>query len=163
MSTKRGVGETRPGLVYLEDRGAVYDAPIDVVWGFLRDEKFHSRAHRAKVRHFVGRKLSQVTTLLTYEQREGSRWAKRACRMTSIPPALRVQEDLVGPYAGSIKVFVYTPRGPRTIVDVLAYMRSLERTPNQIRSEMRRTFAGAYREDLPWFRRYVRSRKDEGP
>ncbi len=149
-------------MVYLEDRGAVYDAPLDVVWDFWRkDEKYHPKAHRTDVRNFEGKELSEVTTLLTYEERQGGRWVKRACRMTTIPPAVRVQEDLEGPYAGSIKVFLYTPRGPKTTVDVLAYVKSLELTPKQAELDTRRKFAKAYREDLPWFRKYVRSRQSE--
>jgi hypothetical protein len=154
----RALQQSAPQLVYLEDRGAVYDAPISVVWDFwLKDEVFHPKAHRSTVRNFREKKLSEVTTLLTYEQRHAGRWVKMACRMTTVPPAVRVQEDLQGPYAGSIKVFLYTPNGPKTTVDVIAYMRSRELTPKQIETDTRRRFADAYREDLPWFRKYVRS------
>jgi len=149
-----------PGWLYIEDRGAVYAAPLDVVWDFwARDEKFHPKAHRGEVRNFVDQKLSEVTTLISYEKREGTEWRKLSCRMTIIPPAVRVQEDLDGPYAGSTTVFLYTPKGSKTIVDVLTFRRSSEMTPKQIESDTRRMFANAYREDLPWFRKYVRSRK----
>ena len=160
MAAKTKSEPSSPRLVYLEDRGAVYDAPIDIVWDFwLKDETFHPKAHRSKVRNFEQKQLSEVSTLLTYEQREGSRWSKRACRMTVIPPAVRVQEDLEGPYAGSTKVFLYTPRAGKTVVDVLAYMRSSELTSRQIETDTRKTFADAFREDLPWFRKYVKARK----
>ena len=159
MSRKLASEPSSSQLVYLEDRGAVYDAPIDVVWDFwLKDETFHPKAHRSKVRNFEQKQLSEVSTLLTYEQRDGARWSKRACRMTVIPPAVRVQEDLEGPYAGSTKVFLYTPKAGKTVVDVLAYLRSSELTPKEIEAETRKTFADAFREDLPWFRKYVKAR-----
>jgi hypothetical protein len=82
--------------------------------------------------------------------------------MTVIRPAVRIQEDLEVPDAGSIKVYVYTPRGSRTSVDVLCWMRSADLTPKQIKVETRRVFASAFREDLPWFRKYVQSRKGRG-
>jgi len=158
-STKKRA-RPRSTLVYVEDRGAVYDAPIDVVWDFfLRDEEFHSKAHRVVVRNFHAKRLSKLTTLISYERRQGRGWVKLSCRMTTIPPAIRVQEDLDGPYAGSIKLFLYAPRGRRTVVDVLAYMRSDKFTPKQIKANMLRDFARAYRDDLPWFRKYVRSVK----
>ena len=163
MSANKKLAKVTAGPVYFEDLGAVYDAPLDVVWDFWqKDETYHSRAHTSKVRNFRDKKLSEVTTLVRYEALEAGQWRKRACRMTVIRPAVRVQEDLEGPDAGSIKVYVYSPRGSRTAVDVLCWMRSTERTPQQIRSEARRMFANAFREDLPWFRKYVRSRKGTG-
>jgi hypothetical protein len=159
MSVRKRVGRTSPSLVYFEDRGAVYDAPLNVVWDFwLKDETYHSKAHTAKVRNFRMKELSKVTTLIRYETLESGHWKERACRMTVVPPAVRVQEDLKGPTAGSIKVYRYTPRGSRTAVDVLCWMQSTELTPKQLEVETRRTFANAYREDLPWFRKYVASR-----
>ncbi len=163
MRAKKTLVEAGPCRVYFEDRGAVYDAPLDVVWDFwLKDETYHPRAHTSEVRNFRAKELSEVTTLLRYEALEAGRWKKRACRMTAISPAVRVQEDLTGPYAGSIKVFVYTPRGSRTAVDVLCWMRSTVLTPKQVKAEMRKVLANAYREDLPWFRKYVRSRRGKG-
>jgi hypothetical protein len=160
MSATKRLGGASPTLVYFEDRGAVYNAPLDVVWDFwLKDETYHSKAHSAKVRNFRMKKLSKMTTRISYEAFEAGHWEQRACRMTVIPPAVRVQEDLRGPFAGSIKVYRYTPRGSKTAVDVLCWMKSRELTPGQLEAETRKSFANAYREDLPWFRKYVESRK----
>jgi len=159
VAQRTKVGSSPP-LVYVEDRGGIYDAPLDMVWDFfLKDETYHPKAHRSTVRNFQERKLSDVSVFLSWEARAGRRWVKRACRMTTIPPAVRVQEELNGPEAGSIKVYLYSPSGSRTRVDVLAYMTPRKLTRKQIRSQTRRVFANAYREDLPWFRKYVRSRK----
>ena len=55
-----------PRLVYFEDRGAVYDAPIETVWDFMRqDEEFHPKAHASSVRNFKDKRLSAVTVLLS--------------------------------------------------------------------------------------------------
>jgi len=160
MSRGKRSEKTRQSTVYFEDRGAVYDAPLDVVWDFwLKDETYHPKAHPSDVRNFHSKVLSDATTLVDYEALEQGRWRKRACRMTVIRPAIRIQEDLKGPFAGSIKVFVYTPRGARTAVDVLCWMKSAKLTPKQIEVQTRKLFANAFREDLPWFRKYVRSRR----
>ena len=153
-------GRSASELVYFEDRGTVYDGPLDVVWDFImKDETFHPQAHTGVVRNFKSKALSDVTEVLSWETLEGRKWHARSARFTTIRPALRIQEDLDGPYAGSTKVFVYSPRGPRTVVDVLCYMRSPKLTPRQIEVDFRKTLAGAYREDVPWFRKYVRSLK----
>ncbi len=145
-----------PRVTYVEDRGAVYDAPLEVVWDFMeKDEKFHPRAHTSEVRNFEERALSEVTTLLSYERRKGGRWEKMVCRMTAIRPAVRIQEDLDGPYAGSKTVFLYTPQGNRTVVDVFGYGQSSELTPAEIKRDRKETWANAYAEDLPYFRRFA--------
>jgi len=163
MGASKKVVRPSPNLVYFEDRGAVYDAPLDLVWDFWRkDETYHPRAHTAKVRNFRAKEISKLTTLVSYEALDAGRWEKRACRMTTIPPAVRVQEDLKGPDAGSIKVYVYSPRGSRTAVDVLCWMRSTKRAPKQLKVETRKVFANAFREDLPWFQKYVSSRRQKG-
>jgi hypothetical protein len=144
-----------PRVTYVEDRGAVYDAPLEVVWDFMNDEIFHPKAHRAVVRNFVERALSEVTTLLSYEFRDGGRWEKRVCRMTTIRPAARIQEDLHGPYAGSTTVFLYTPRGDRTVVDVFGYGQSSTLTSAEFKRGRKKMWANAYSEDLPYFRQFA--------
>lgn len=145
-----------PRVTYVEDRGAVYDAPLEVVWDFMEDDTFHPKAHSAEVRNFEEKALSEFTTLLSYERRNGRRWEKKVCRMTTIRPVARIQEDLDGPYAGSKTVFLYTPRGERTVVDVFGYVKSAELTPLEIKRERKKTWANAYSEDLPYFRRFAR-------
>jgi hypothetical protein len=144
---------------YVEDRGAVYDAPLEVVWDFMeKDETFHPKAHAADVRNFESKKLSAVTSLISYEEKIGPVWEKRLCRMTTIRPAARIQEDLVGPYAGSTTVFFYRPQGNRTVVDVFGYARCPGLTAKQVKRERKETWSNAYSEDLPFFRRFVQQR-----
>ncbi|MCI4330262.1 MAG: hypothetical protein L3K19_00225 [Thermoplasmata archaeon] len=146
-----------PTMTYVEDRGAVYDAPLEVVWDFMeKDETFHPKAHTAAVRNFEEKALSEVATLLSYERRSGGRWEKMVCRMTAMRPAVRIQEDLDGPYAGSKTVFLYTPQGERTVVDVFGYVQSPELTPAEIKRDRKKTWANAYSEDLPYFRRFAK-------
>lgn len=144
-------------LTYVEDRGAVYNAPLEVVWDFMeKDETFHPKAHTSDVRNFNAKELSDNTILLSYQEKRDGRWQKRVCRMTTIRPAVRVQEDLVGPYAGSMTIFLYTPRGKQTLVDVFSYSRSSELTPAQIKRHRKKVWSKAYAEDLPYFRRFAR-------
>jgi hypothetical protein len=151
-------------VTYVEDRGAVYDAPLEVVWDFMeKDETFHPKAHTAKVRNFKDKALSDVTALLSYEKRNGDRWDKMVCRMTAIRPMVRIQEDLEGPYAGSKTVFLYTPHGERTVVDVFGYVQSSELTPAEIKRERKKTWANAYAEDLPYFRLFAKQHPSVQP
>lgn len=152
MTELKAVPQT---VTYVEDRGAVYDAPLEVVWDFMNDETFHPNAHTAEVRNFEEKPLSEVTSLLSYQRRNGDRWEKMVCRMTTIRPAVRIQEDLDGPYAGSKTVFLYMSKGERTVVDVFGYVQSSEMTPAEIKRDRKKTWANAYSEDLPYFRRFA--------
>jgi hypothetical protein len=155
--TKTGGKAPSPTVTYVEDRGAVYDAPLEVVWDFMEnDETFHPKAHTAAVRNFEEKAVSEVTILLSYERRNGDKWEKTVCRMTTLRPAVRIQEDLDGPFAGSKTVFLYTPQGDRTVVDVFGYVQSSELTPEEIKRDRKRTWAKAYTEDLPYFRRFAK-------
>ncbi len=148
------------GLVYFEDRGAIYDAPIEMVWDFMhKDEEFHPKAHTSTVRNFREKRLSEVTILLRWEQLEGGRWRKRVARLTEIRPSVRILEEIEGPDAGSQTVHTYIPRGKTTVVDVLSYRRSTKESPAQVKRKWLRRFAQAYREDLPYFRKYIRGRR----
>lgn len=145
-----------PGMIYFADRGTVLDAPIEVVWDFIeKDEEFHPKAHRATLRNFESRDLSEVTRLIHCETRRGGRWRKQVTRQTSIRPALRVNERLEGPYAGSKMVWLYTPRGAKTVVDVLCYMRPSELTPEEVEHEWLSILAKSRAEDVPWLRRFA--------
>jgi ligand-binding SRPBCC domain-containing protein len=143
-------------MIYFEDRGAIYDAPLEVVWDFIeKDETFHPKAHAATLRNFESKDLSEVTSLIRCEVQDSGGWRKMVSRFTTIRPAVRINEELEGPYAGSKTVHVYTPQGERTVVDVLCYMQSSELTPEEIKRDRLKSFATAFEEDLPYFRRFA--------
>lgn len=153
-------GPTAAGLVYFEDRGTIYDAPLETLWDFMeRDEEFHPRAHRSEVRNFVDEKLSDVSILIRYERLMEGGWVNMACRMTTVRPAVRVQEDLDGPYAGSTTVYLYTPQGDRTAVDIFGYARSSTLSAEEIRRDKAKTYSNAYAEDVPYLRRFAEQQR----
>ncbi len=157
---RRGIPS--PEMTYFEDRGTVYDAPIEVLWDFMeKDEEFHPKAHSTSLRNFEAKELSEVTSLVRCEVQDGGgQWRKMVARITSIRPAARVNEELEGPYAGSKTVYLYSPRGRKTAVDVLFYMRSSELTPEEIRRDRLKTHANAFAEDVPYLRRFVRKHSE---
>jgi hypothetical protein len=146
-----------PSMTYFEDRGTVLDAPLEVVWDFIeKDEEFHPKAHGPTLRNFESKELSEVTRLIHCEVLWGGHWRKMVTRFTSIRPAVRINEWLEGPYAGSKFVLLYSPRGRRTAVDILCYMHSSELSPEEIKRETLGTFAKSHAEDLPYLRRFAR-------
>jgi hypothetical protein len=95
--------------------------------------------------------LSEITGEGTCEVVRGGRWTKMRFRLTSIPPFVRVVEEFAGRYAGLKMVFLYTPKGKRTAIDVFVL------APRGVAEETRRTLAQAHEEDVPMLRAYSRS------
>jgi hypothetical protein len=143
-------------VTYFEDRGGVFDAPIEVVWDYIeKDQEFHPKAHGTSLRNFEGKDFSEITSLVSCEVRSGGRWRRMVSRYTSIRPAVRINEELEGPYAGSKMVFLYSPRGKRTAIDVLCFMQSSELTAEEIQRDTLRSLAKTFTEDAPFVRRYA--------
>jgi hypothetical protein len=141
-------------LVYFEDRGSVYDAPIDVVWDYiLKDNDYHSKAHHTSLRNMKWKDLNEITGEGTCEVVRGGKWSKMKFRLTTIPPFVRISEEFAGRYAGQKMVFLYTPKGRRTAIDVFVL------TPKEVAEETRRSLAQAHEEDVPMVRAFSRSRK----
>jgi hypothetical protein len=150
-------------VVSFADLGTMIDAPIDVVWDFmLHDEEFHPKAHVETARNFQGSDLNEYTFEGTCEVLRGGKWTKMRFRSISIPPIVRVVEDLegpgAGPFAGSKMVFVYTPRGNKTSVDVFVHAVHESVSERELEQEFRASLESAHEEDLPMLREFSKNR-----
>jgi hypothetical protein len=144
--------DSKKKMVYIEDKGAVYDAPMDVFWDYmLKDNDFHSKAHHTTLRNMDWKDLNDITGEGTCEVIRGGKWSKMKFRMTTVPPLVRITEEFAGRYAGQKMVFLYTPKGrKRTSVDVFFL------TPKEVAEETRRTLAQADEEDAPMVRAFAK-------
>jgi hypothetical protein len=139
-------------LVCFEDRGSVYDAPIDVLWDFiLTDKEFHPKAHHKGLRNMKWKDLNEITGEGSCEVVREGKWTSMRFRVTTIPPFVRISEEFGGPYDGQKMVFLYTPKGNRTAADVFV------QTRKEVADETRRTLAQAFEEDVPALHDFVRS------
>ena len=131
----------------------MYDAPIDVVWEYImKDNDYHSKAHHNTLRKMKWKNVSEITGEGTCEVMRGGRWHKMQFRITTIPPFVRIAEEFKGRYAGQKMVFLYTPKGMKTRVDVFVL------TPKAVAAEIRETLATAHDEDVPMIRAFARSK-----
>ncbi|MGI0079539.1 MAG: hypothetical protein ACRECH_07935 [Nitrososphaerales archaeon] len=149
MTTRSEAMKNSKDMVNFEDKGSVFDAPIDVVWDYiLSDNKYHSNAHHGSLRNMKWKELNEITGTGSCEVVRGGRWSRMKFRNTTIPPLVRVHEELEGPYAGQKMVSLYTPRGNKTGIDVLVF------TPKKVERETRETLAKTFREDVPMLRQF---------
>jgi hypothetical protein len=141
-------------LVYFEDRGSVFDAPIDVVWDYImKGNDYHSKAHHTSLRNMKWKDISEITGEGTCEVMRGGRWSKMRFRSTNIPPFVRINEEFEGRYAGQKMVHLYTPKGKKTGIDVFVL------TPKEVAKETRDTLAQTFIEDAPMVRAFARSKQ----
>ncbi len=141
-------------MVYFEDRGSVFDAPIGAVWDYItKANDLHSNAHRDSLRKFKWRSLSEITGEGTCEVVRGGRWTKVRFRATNIPPFVRINEEFAGRYAGLKMVCLYTSKGDKTAVDVFVL------SPRRVAEEIRRTLEQTFEEDAPAVRAFFRSQR----
>ncbi len=119
----------------------------------LKDNDYHSKANHTSLRHMKWKYLSEITGEGTCEVVRGGRWTKMRFRLTTIPPLSVSMKNPLRRYAGLKMVFLYTPKGKRTTVDVFVL------APRNVAEEQRRTLAQAHEEDVPMVRALSRSRK----
>ncbi|HEV2317119.1 MAG TPA: hypothetical protein VGV89_06045 [Thermoplasmata archaeon] len=149
-----------PVEVYFHDSTALYDAPIDDLWEFMRDEEIHGAAHGPTLRNFEGRELSPTSFEATYEILRGGKWYWSKSRHTEFPPLCKIGEHLEGAYAGTIFLIHFWPEGERTRVEVWARLRSDVLSAKDLRAHWRESFTNAYSEDIAVLPRFMKAKRD---
>ena len=97
-------------MVYLEDQGSVFNAPIDVVWKDIFGGGDHDKVHTS-TRNSEFKNVSDCTILYIAERAYGAKWKKETMRISFFPPVAIVQELLDGPLAGSKWTYVVLSEG----------------------------------------------------
>ena len=148
-------------MVFIQDLGSHFDAPIERVWEYIFGGYEHDKVHTST----RGGKISLVSKsplVLRYtsERRYGRRWVPEAMRISIYPPVATVQEFLKGPLAGSVWTYVYTPKGKRTRIDVVGEFKSKSFGDAQLRRVATAFLDNEFREDAPAVRRAGKSKKE---
>jgi len=154
--TGRGV----PEMVWVEDKGATFDAPIDVVWKYIFGGGDHDAAHHTTRAGKMKLAFKEPIILLyTAERKYGTTWKKETMRISFFPPVASVQELLDGPLKGSKWTYVYTPHGRRTRVDAYGEFRSRSLPTKKLKRWAVEFLANEFREDAPGVRAMGRAHR----
>jgi hypothetical protein len=146
-------------MVYLKDEGSVFDAPIDFVWKYIFGGESHDSAHHTTRKPTFG-KVSDITILYGSERYLRGKWAPDQLRISMFPPVSVVTEWLEGALAGSKLVYVYSPEGERTRIDVYGEFTSKTLTPQEVEEAAREFLDGEFAADAPVLRAaYLESKK----
>jgi hypothetical protein len=138
-------------MVFLEDKGAILNAPIEEVWKYLTSEG-HGSAHRGSARNFEVKETIGATNVISAERKVRGQWSAFVTKSTDYPPLCIVNEEIDGDFAGTKFVVVYTPEGKVTRVDVYGDVQSRIHAPDQAHRIFLELLQAAYEDDIAQMR-----------
>jgi hypothetical protein len=141
-------------MVYLKDEGSTFDAPIDIVWKYNEDAETHDSAHKT-TRNPKFEKVSDVTFTYASERYLLGKWAPDKMRISVFSPVSVVTEWLEGVLAGSKFVYVYSPQGGKTRIDVHGEFTSKSLPPSEVEAAAREFLESEFNADAPAIRAYA--------
>jgi hypothetical protein len=138
-------------MVFLKDEGSTFDAPIDLVWKYIFGGEEHDSAHKT-TRNPRFEKVSDITIIYGSERYLRGKWAPDRLRISMFPPISVVTEWLEGVLAGSRLVYVYTPQGDKTRIDVYGEFTSKTLPPAEVEAAAREFLDSEFNADAPVIR-----------
>ncbi len=148
-------------MVYLTDEGSEFDAPIDFVWKYIFGGGAHDASHKT-TRNPKFKKVSDITIEYASERYLRGKWAPDRLRISMFPPVSVVTEWLEGALAGSKLVYLYTPRGEKTGIDVYGEFTSPTLAPAEVEAAAREFLDHEFRDDAPVVRTEYEKSKNAG-
>jgi len=146
-------------MVYLKDEGSVFDAPIGFVWKYIFGGEDHDKAHKTTRNPKFG-KVSDITILYGSERFLLGKWAPDQLRISMFPPVSVVTEWLEGALAGSKLVYVYSPQGEKTRIDVYGEFTSKTLPSEEVEAAAREFLETEFAADAPAIREaYLKEKK----
>ncbi len=146
-------------MVYIEDRGSVFDAPLEIVWKYLFDGEAHDKVHKS-TRNPSFKPISKTSFIYSSERNFDGSWIPESMRQSVFPPLGMSTEWLEGAFAGSKMFYLYSPKGNnKTQIDVFGDFQSKTITGNDLEQAVRKFLEGEYSDDAPAIRDYVKNHK----
>ena len=145
-------------MVYLQDEGSEFEAPVAFVWKYIFGGGAHDGAHKT-TRNSKIKEVSAITIEYESERYLRGKWAPDRMRITMAPPISVTTEWLDGALAGSKFVYVYKPNGEKTRIDVYGEFTSKTLDPEEVEAAAREFLETEFRDDAPAVRsEYERSK-----
>lgn len=138
-------------MVYIKDEGSTFDAPIDFVWKYIFGGEDHDGAHKT-TRNPKFEKVSDITIIYGSERHLRGKWAPDRMRISMFPPISVVTEWLEGVLAGSKLVYVYSPQGTKTRIDVYGEFTSNTLPEHEVEAAAREFLETEFSADAPVIR-----------
>ena len=135
-------------MVYVRDEGSEFEAPIDFVWRYIFGGEAHDSAHKT-TRNPKFKQVSDITIEYGSVRYLRGKWAPDRLRITMVEPISVTTEWLEGVLAGSKFVYVYSPRGAKTRIDVYGEFTSKTLPPDEVEAAAREFLETEFSADAP--------------
>ena len=135
-------------MVFVKDEGSEFDAPVDFVWKYIFGGEAHDTAHKT-TRKPTFKKVSDITIEYGSERLLRGKWAPDRLRITMVEPISVLTEWLDGVLAGSKFVYVYSPKGEKTRIDVYGEFTSSTLPPGDVEAAAREFLDREFGDDAP--------------
>ena len=135
-------------MVYVMDEGSEFEAPIGFVWKYIFGGEAHDSAHKT-TRNPTFKKVSDITIEYGSERYLRGKWAPDRLRITMVEPISVTTEWLDGALAGSRFVYVYSPKGEKTRIDVYGEFTSKTLPPDEVEAAAREFLESEFSADAP--------------
>ena len=145
-------------MIFIEDRGSLFDAPIDIVWKYLFAGEEHDRVHKS-TRNPSFKSLSKREFIYSSERNMSGHWIRESLRLSVFPPLGMATEMLEGPFAGSKMFYLYSPRRNKTQIDVFGAFSSKKIRPQDLEQTARKFLETEFNEDSPGIRAFAKNKK----
>jgi hypothetical protein len=142
-------------MVFVKDEGSTFDAPINLVWKYILSGDAHDAQHKS-TRNPQFEKVSDITIIYSAERNFRGEWARERMRISMFPPVSVVSELLDGPLEGSTMVYLYSPKGKKTKIDVYGEFKSKTLAEKEIESVARQFLESEFRDDAPAVRAFAK-------
>ena len=131
-------------MVYIEDEGSEFDAPIEKVWKLAQSEQYHN--HSFQQNPSVTMQGEHPVLSFDVKTPEG-RTVRNSIKLTPVPPLGTFLEYVEGEMAGSKAFNYYTPKGNKTGVTVVGEFVSKSIPTEQLRKMVMKNLETSFNED----------------
>ena len=148
-------------MVFVQDEGSLFDAPLGIVWKYLFDGEAHDAVHKS-TRNPSFKPVSKTSFIYSAERRFNGNWIPESQRLSVFPPLGISTEWLEGSFAGSKMFYLYSPKGNKTQIDVFGDFQSKTISDSDLEQRAKKFLEGEFNEDAPAIRDYARKMKKIG-
>ncbi len=143
-------------MVFIEDAGSEFDAPLDVVWKLNQAHATDSAKIHPNSRNHMMEQINETTFIMAWEDvAPDGQIIKTKARGSVHAPLGTMFEILEGPLTGSQFFNYYTPKGSKTGVTVVGEFKSPVMPDDELKVAVLAFLERAFNEDSAYLKQVL--------
>jgi hypothetical protein len=140
-------------LVFIEDSGSFFEAPIDKIWKLAEAHNKELNKIHPAMKNSKAEMVSENSNIVSYESDMQGQTIKSRIKITTYYPLGMAFEMLEGPLAGSKFFNYYIPKGNRTGVTVVGEFKSPIMSDEMTKQAVLSFFEHGFNEDVEYLKK----------